>query len=188
MFLCPLCYSGLLPLVFRVVLLLTRYPGTFTMTPSPLIPSPVILYLFSRSSEPSDDCSLLSPSSFAPPPQFLCLPGRAEPALRWAVILHPHCASLCGSHVPGRSSIFPPGYSMVLPAFAEAETAAGRELCQAPRLPCQKEALDPLPPVSSPLGQPPSLRLLEGGSPIGQMQTWGKTESPQPLSSGLGTF
>ncbi|XP_009421550.1 echinoderm microtubule-associated protein-like 3 isoform X6 [Pan troglodytes] len=35
---------------------------------------------------------------------------------------------------------------MVLPVFAEAETAAGRELCQVSRLPCQKEALDPLPP------------------------------------------
>nr|XP_035118869.1 echinoderm microtubule-associated protein-like 3 isoform X3 [Callithrix jacchus] len=35
---------------------------------------------------------------------------------------------------------------MVLPVFAEAETAAGRELCQLSRLSCQKEALDPLPP------------------------------------------
>ncbi|KAK2100322.1 Echinoderm microtubule-associated protein-like 3 [Saguinus oedipus] len=35
---------------------------------------------------------------------------------------------------------------MVLPVFAEAETAAGRELCQLSRLSCQKEALDPVPP------------------------------------------
>ncbi|XP_032008990.1 echinoderm microtubule-associated protein-like 3 isoform X3 [Hylobates moloch] len=55
-------------------------------------------------------------------------------------------ASVGGSHVPRQYSIFPPRYSMVLPVFAEAETAAGRELCQVSRLPCQKEALDPLPP------------------------------------------
>lgn len=40
--------------------------------------------------------------------------------------------------------------------------AAGRELCQVPCLPCHKEALDPLPPISSPLGEPQAWGCLKG--------------------------
>lgn len=90
------------------------------------------------------------------------------------MVPHQDCASCCGSHVPGQYSIFPPWYCMVHPVFAEAGMAAGRELCQLPRFPCQKEALDPLPPVTSPLGEPPSLVLLARGSPIGICEAGGR--------------
>ena len=82
--------------------------------------------------------------------------------------------------------IFPPGtpwYSLSLRRLGQ---AAGRELCQVPRLPCQKEALDPCPVVSSPLGVRPSLELLgRGGRPIGQMQSWGGGENPSSLPPGV---
>jgi hypothetical protein len=58
---------------------------------------------------------------------------------------------------------------MILPVFAEAKKAAGRELCQAACLPCQKEAIDSLPPKSFSLVEPVYLGLLERGCPIGQL-------------------
>lgn len=166
-----LCYPGLLSLLCWVFLLLI---SSVTLEPAlgPLLSAanPLLSLRTSSLLSPQDDCPL------------------SRPLLSWCSLavslpsLESYGYSGLGPEVPhappsvvptflGRTPYFPPGtpwYSLSLRRLGQ---AAGRELCQVPRLPCQKEALDPFPTVSSPLGALPSLELLAGGSPIGQMQS-----------------
>lgn len=118
--------------------------------------------------------------SGAPSPSVSAFPG--ELSLLWGGQSPPSCTGLpLWSPRSGAALHISPWDSVVLPVFAEAETAAGRELCQAPRLPCQKEALDPLPPDASPPGQPPSLGLLQGDSVSDKCEVGGRQKPLGPF-------
>lgn len=166
-----LCYPGLLSLLWWVFLLLT---SSVTLEPAlgPLFSAanPLLSLRTSSLLSPQDDCPL-SPPLLSWCSLAVSLPSLESYGYSGLGPVVPHAPPSVVPTFLGRTPYFPPGtpwYSLSLRRLGQ---AAGRDLCQVPRLPCQKEALDPFPTVSSPLGALPSLELLGVGSPIGQMQS-----------------
>lgn len=154
-FSCPPCSSGLLLLLSWVFPSLTP-----SLAPSgPWLPPfhhgepPLALWVSSCTrGPPPSDCTVVPPP-LCPVPgvQSLCTFAGDLRLLvqRWVVEGLQSLPSL-GPLLPpptaaptflGITPYFPPWYSMVLPVFAEAETAAGRALCQAPACPTRRRPL-----------------------------------------------